>query len=159
MPIRIDSDLPAKAILEEENVFVMDNERACTQDIRPLKIAILNLMPNKLDTELHLLRSLSNTPLQVDITLFQTKSYTGNHTPLEHLEKFYRYIDDVKNEKFDGLIITGAPVEKMNFEEVDYWDELKEIMDWSKTHVYSTVHICWGAQAALYHHYNIPNIN
>ena len=156
MPIRIDNDLPAKAALEEENVFVMDKERACTQDIRPLKIAILNLMPNKLDTELHLLRSLSNTPLQVDITLFQTKSYTGNHTPLEHLEKFYRYIDDVKNEKFDGLIITGAPVEKMNFEEVDYWDELKEIMDWSKTHVYSTVHICWGAQAALYHHYNIP---
>ena len=113
-------------------------------------------MPIKIQAENQLLRYLSNTPLQVDITLFQTKSYTGNHTPLEHLEKFYRYIDDVKNEKFDGLIITGAPVEKMNFEEVDYWDELKEIMDWSKTHVYSTVHICWGAQAALYHHYNIP---
>lgn len=156
MPLKIPKELPAYNVLSKENIFVMNVERASHQDIRPLKIGILNLMPIKIQAENQLLRYLSNTPLQVDITLFQTKSYTGNHTPLEHLEKFYRYIDDVKNEKFDGLIITGAPVEKMNFEEVDYWDELKEIMDWSKTHVYSTVHICWGAQAALYHHYNIP---
>ena len=156
MPLKIPKELPAYNVLSKENIFVMNVERASHQDIRPLKIGILNLMPIKIQAENQLLRYLSNTPLQVDITLFQTKSYTGNHTPLEHLEKFYRYIDDVKNEKFDGLIITGAPVEKMNFEEVDYWDELKEIMDWSKRHVYSTVHICWGAQAALYHHYNIP---
>ena len=156
MPLKIPAELPAYNVLSEENIFVMNLERASHQDIRPLKIGILNLMPIKIQTENQLLRYLSNTPLQVDITLLQTKSYTGNHTPLEHLEKFYRYIDDVKNEKFDGLIITGAPVEKMDFEEVDYWDELKDIMEWSKTHVYSTVHICWGAQAALYHHYDIP---
>ena len=156
MPLKIPAELPAYNVLSEENIFVMNIERASHQDIRPLKIGILNLMPIKIQAENQLLRYLSNTPLQVDITLLQTKSYTGNHTPLEHLEKFYRYIDDVKNEKFDGLIITGAPVEKMDFEEVDYWDELKDIMEWSKTHVYSTVHICWGAQAALYHHYNIP---
>lgn len=156
MPIKIPIQLPAYDVLSNENIFVMNIERADHQDIRPLKIGILNLMPIKIQAENQLLRYLSNTPLQVEITLLQTKSYKGNHTPIEHLEKFYRYIDDVKDEKFDGLIITGAPVEQMEFENVDYWDELKGIMDWTKTHVYSTVHICWGAQAALYHHYNIP---
>lgn len=156
MPIKIPSQLPAYNVLSSENIFVMNIERANHQDIRPLKIGILNLMPIKIQAENQLLRYLSNTPLQVEITLLQTKSYRGNHTPLEHLEKFYRYVDDVKDEKFDGLIITGAPVEQMEFEDVDYWDELKNIMNWTKTHVYSTVHICWGAQAALYHHYNVP---
>ena len=156
MPIKIPEQLPAYNVLSNENIFVMNIERADHQDIRPLKIGILNLMPIKIQAENQLLRYLSNTPLQVEITLLQTKSYTGSHTPFEHLEKFYRYVDDVKNEKFDGLIITGAPVEQMEFEDVDYWDELKDIMDWTKTHVYSTVHICWGAQAALYHHYNVP---
>ncbi len=155
MPIRIDSDLPAKAILEEENVFVMDNERACTQDIRPLKIAILNLMPNKLDTELHLLRSLSNTPLQLDITFLQTESYVPTHVSESHMEKFYNYFSEIKDTRFDGLIITGAPVELKKFEEVDYWDEVVEIMEWSKTHVTSTLYICWAAQAGLYYHYGI----
>ncbi len=124
MPIRIDNDLPAKAVLEEENVFVMDKERACTQDIRPLKIAILNLMPNKLDTELHLLRSLSNTPLQLDITFLQTESYVPTHVSESHMEKFYNYFSEIKDKRFDGLIITGAPVELKEFEEVDYWDEV-----------------------------------
>ena len=156
MPIKIPAELPAYNVLSSENIFVMNTERASHQDIRPLKIGILNLMPIKIQAENQLLRYLSNTPLQVEITLLHTKSYTGNHTPLEHMEKFYRYIDDVKDEKFDGLIITGAPVEQMDFEDVDYWDELEEIMEWTKTHVYSTVHICWGAQAALYHHYKIP---
>lgn len=156
MPIKIPSQLPAYNVLSSENIFVMNIERANHQDIRPLKIGILNLMPIKIQAENQLLRYLSNTPLQVEITLLQTKSYRGNHTPLEHLDKFYRYVDDVKDEKFDGLIITGAPVEQMEFEDVDYWGELKNIMDWTKTHVYSTVHICWGAQAALYHHYNVP---
>ncbi len=156
MPIKIPAELPAYNVLSKENIFVMNIERANTQDIRPLKIGILNLMPIKIQAENQLLRYLSNTPLQVEIILLQTKSYTGNHTPIEHLKKFYRYIDDVKNQKFDGLIITGAPVEQMNFEEVAYWEELKDIMDWTKTNVYSTIHICWGAQAALYHHYGIP---
>lgn len=156
MPIKIPAELPAYNVLSKENIFVMDIERANTQDIRPLKIGILNLMPIKIQAENQLLRYLSNTPLQVEVILLQTKSYTGNHTPIEHLEKFYRYIDDVKDQKFDGLIITGAPVEQMNFEDVAYWEELKDIMDWTKTNVYSTIHICWGAQAALYHHYGIP---
>ena len=156
MPIKIPAELPAYNVLSKENIFVMDIERANTQDIRPLKIGILNLMPIKIQAENQLLRYLSNTPLQVEVVLLQTKSYTGNHTPIEHLEKFYRYIDDVKDQKFDGLIITGAPVEQMNFEDVAYWEELKDIMDWTKTNVYSTIHICWGAQAALYHHYGIP---
>ena len=156
MPIKIPAELPAYNVLSKENIFVMDVERANTQDIRPLKIGILNLMPIKIQAENQLLRYLSNTPLQVEIILLQTKSYTGNHTPIEHLEKFYRYIDDVKDQKFDGLIITGAPVEQMDFEDVAYWEELKDIMDWTKTNVYSTIHICWGAQAALYHHYGIP---
>ncbi len=156
MPIKIPSQLPAYELLSSENIFVMNTQRATQQDIRPLRIGILNLMPIKIQAENQLLRYLSNTPLQVEIVLLQTKSHIGNHTPIEHMEKFYRYIDDIKEEKFDGLIITGAPVEKMEFEDVDYWEELKGIMNWSKTHVYSTVHICWGAQAALYHHYNVP---
>ena len=156
MPIKIPSQLPAYSVLSKENTFVMDIKRATHQDIRPLKIGILNLMPIKIQAENQLLRYLSNTPLQVEITLLQTKSYIGNHTPLEHLQKFYKYVDDVKDEKFDGLIITGAPVEQMEFKEVAYWNELEDIMDWTKSHVFSTVHICWGAQAALYHHYNIP---
>lgn len=156
MPIKIPKELPAFNLLSNENIFVINVQRANTQDIRPLKIAILNLMPIKIQAENQLLRYLSNTPLQVEITLLQTKSYTGTHTPLEHLEKFYSYIEDVKEQKFDGLIITGAPVEQFKFEDVAYWDELKEIMDWTKSNVFSTVHICWGAQAALYHHYKIP---
>ena len=156
MPLKIPKELPAYNVLSKENIFVMNVERASHQDIRPLKIGILNLMPIKIQAENQLLRYLSNTPLQVEITLLNTESYTSQNTSVDHMKKFYSTFRDIKNEKFDGLIITGAPVEKMNFEEVDYWDELKEIMDWSKTHVYSTVHICWGAQAALYHHYNIP---
>lgn len=155
MPIKVHSNLPAKRILEDENIFIMDENRALHQDIRPLQIAILNLMPNKEDTEVQLLRSLSNTPLQVDITFLTTGTYVGKHTPTSHLDQFYLTYEDVKNRKFDGLIITGAPVELMEFEEVDYWDELTQIMEWSKTHVTSTLHICWGAQAGLYYHYGI----
>ncbi len=155
MPIRIQSDLPAKKILEDENIFIMDETRAMHQDIRPLKIAILNLMPIKEDTEVQLLRSLSNTPLQVDVTFMTTESYVGTHTPTSHLDQFYQTFDEIKNRRFDGLIITGAPVELMEFEEVTYWKELVDIMEWSKTHVTSTLHICWGAQAGLYYHYGI----
>lgn len=155
MPIRIQSDLPAKKILEDENIFIMDETRAMHQDIRPLKIAILNLMPNKEDTEVQLLRSLSNTPLQVDITFLTTGTYVGSHTPTSHLDQFYLTFEDVKAKKFDGLIITGAPVELMEFEEVNYWKELTDIMEWSKTNVTSTLHICWGAQAGLYYHYKV----
>lgn len=155
MPIKVQSDLPAKRILEEENIFIMDEYRALHQDIRPLQIAILNLMPNKQETEVQLLRSLSNTPLQVDITFLTTGTYVGKNTPTSHLDQFYLTYKDVCNRKFDGLIITGAPVELMEFEEVTYWDELVDIMEWSKTNVTSTFHICWGAQAGLYHHYGI----
>ena len=155
MPIRIQSDLPAKEILEQENIFVMDENRAMHQDIRPISIAILNLMPLKEDTELQILRSLSNTPLQVDVTFLMTSSHESTHTSMSHLNKFYQTFDEVKNQNFDGFIITGAPVEQMEFEEVDYWDELCEIMEWSKSHVTSTLHLCWGAQAALYYHYGI----
>lgn len=155
MPIKIQSDLPAKRILEDENIFVMDETRAMHQDIRPLQIAILNLMPEKEDTEVQLLRSLSNTPLQVDVTFLTTGTYVGKHTPTSHLDKFYLTFEEVKNQKFDGLIITGAPVELMEYEEVTYWDELVSIMEWSKTNVTSTLHICWGAQAGLYYHYGI----
>lgn len=155
MPIKVQSDLPAKRILEDENIFIMDETRAMHQDIRPLQIAILNLMPIKEDTEVQLLRSLSNTPLQVDITFLTTGSYVGTHTPTSHLDQFYFTYEDVKNRKFDGLIITGAPVELMEFEEVTYWDELVKIMEWSKANVTSTLHICWGAQAGLYYHYGI----
>jgi len=156
MPIKIPQELPAYKVLRDENIFVMNNERANTQDIRPLKIALLNLMPKKIQAENQILRYLSNTPLQVEITLIQTKSYTSQNTPTEHLDKFYNYFDEICNEKFDGLIITGAPVEQMEFEDVTYWNELKEIMEWSTHNVFSTLHICWGAQAGLYYHYGVP---
>lgn len=156
MPIKVQSNLPAKKILEDENIFIMDEYRALHQDIRPLQIAILNLMPNKEETEVQLLRSLSNTPLQVDITFLTTGTYVGKNTPTSHLDQFYLTFKDVYKRKFDGLIITGAPVELMEFEEVAYWKELEDIMEWSKTNVTSTFHICWGAQAGLYYHYGIP---
>ena len=159
MPINIDNDLPVKKILESENIFVMDQSRALSQDIRPLEIVILNLMPLKEDTELQLLRSLSNTPLQVNITFIRTVSYESQNTALSHLERFYSSFEAIRSRKFDGLIITGAPVEKMEFEEVKYWPELTEIMDWSQTNVTSTLHLCWGAQAGLYYHYGIPKYN
>lgn len=155
MPIKIQTDLPAKEILEKENIFVMDENRASHQDIRPIEIAILNLMPVKQDTELQLLRSLSNTPLQVDITFVTLSSHESKNTSASHLNKFYQPFEEVRGQKFDGMIITGAPVEHLPFEEVDYWEELKEIMEWTKSHVTSTFHICWGAQAALYYHYGI----
>lgn len=155
MPIRVQNDLPAKKILENENIFMMDENRAMHQDIRPLSIAILNLMPLKEDTEVQLLRSLSNTPLQLNVTFLTTDSYIGKHTALSHLEQFYLTYDDVKDKKFDGLIITGAPVELLEFEEVNYWEELTGIMEWTKTNVTSTLHLCWGAQAGLYYHYGI----
>lgn len=156
MPIKVQSNLPAKKILEEENIFIMDETRALHQDIRPLQIGILNLMPLKEDTELQLLRSLSNTPLQVDITFVTTASYVGKNTATSHLEQFYLTFEKIKEKRFDGFIITGAPVEQIEFEEVVYWKELKKIMEWSKSHVTSTLHLCWGAQAGLYYHYKIP---
>ena len=155
MPIRIDNDLPVKKVLEQENIFVMDEHRAMTQDIRPLDILILNLMPLKEDTELQLLRSLSNTPLQVNISFIRTMSYESKHVSESHLERFYSDFEHVKNRKCDGLIITGAPVEQMEYEEVDYWNEMCEIFEWSKTHATSTLHLCWGAQAGLYYHYGL----
>lgn len=155
MPIRIDNELPAKQKLEIENIFVMSNLRADTQDIRPLKIIILNLMPTKLETETQLLRLLSNSPLQLDIDFLQVATHKAKNVSKSHMDKFYKTFDEVNENKYDGMIITGAPVEQMEFEEVDYWDELCKIMDWSKTNVYSTFHICWGAQAALYYHYGI----
>lgn len=158
MPIKVQSNLPAKKVLEDENIFIMDENRAISQDIRPLKIAILNLMPLKEATEVQLLRSLSNTPLQVDVTFLTTASYVGTNTAASHLDKFYQTYEDIKDEKFDGLIITGAPVEQLEYEEVNYWNELTKIMDWSKKNVTSTLHICWGAQAGLYYHYGIPKI-
>ena len=157
MPIKVQGDLPAKKIMEQENVFIMDEKRAISQDIRPLEIIILNLMPLKEDTEVQLLRILSNTSLQVHVSFMTTESYVGKNTPASHLNEFYLTFSDVKNRKFDGLIITGAPVELLEFEQVQYWDELKKIMEWSKTHVTSTLHICWGAQAGLYYHFGIPN--
>ena len=156
MPITISKDLPAYKTLTDENIFVMDRLRADTQDIRPLQIAILNLMPTKIETETQLVRLISNTPLQVELELIQTSTHKAAHTAEEHMIKFYKSFEDVKDRNFDGLIITGAPVENMPFEEVDYWPELCRIMEWSRTHVYSTFHICWGAQAALYYHYGIP---
>ena len=155
MPIKTQNDLPAKEILEKENVFVMDENRAVHQNIRQLEIAIVNLMPLKEETELQILRSLSNTPLQVNVTFITTKSHESTHTSVSHLNKFYQTFDEVKNQKFDGLIITGAPVELMEYEEVDYWDEICQIMEWSKGHAFSTLHLCWGAQAGLYYHYGI----
>lgn len=156
MPIKIPRDLPAFKVLSDENIFVMNNERAVKQDIRPLKIAILNLMPKKIQTENQLLRYLSNTPLQVEIKLLQTESYRSTHTSFEHMERFYSFFNDIKEERFDGLVITGAPVEQLEFEDVMYWNELKEIMEWSKSNIFSTLHICWGAQAGLNYHYGIP---
>lgn len=158
MPIKIQSDLPAKPILENENIFVMDEYRAIHQDMRPLQIIILNLMPLKEDTELQLLRVLSNTPLQVDITFMKMNSHVSLNTSPTHLNKFYHNFNDLRMRKWDGMIITGAPVEQIPFEEVDYWQELCAIMDWSKTHVTSTFHICWGAQAGLYHHFGLDKV-
>ena len=155
MPIRVQNDLPVKEILERENIFVMDEHRATHQDIRPIKIGLLNLMPLKEDTELQILRSLSNTPLQVDVSFVMVSSHQAKNTPTSHLNKFYNRFEEKKNEKFDGFIITGAPVEQIPFEEVDYWDELEEIMEWTKTHVTSTLHLCWGAQAGMYYHFGI----
>jgi homoserine O-succinyltransferase/O-acetyltransferase len=156
MPINIPNDLPASDILKSENIFVMNEKRATTQDIRPLNIVILNLMPIKTVTETQLLRLLGNSPLQVDITLIYPKSHRSKNTSEEYLFKYYQTFDEIKDRKFDGMIITGAPVETLKFEDVDYWDELTEIMDWSLKNVFSTFHICWGAQAGLYHHFKIP---
>lgn len=158
MPIKIPDSLPARAVLESENIFVMTEHRATTQRIRPLRIAILNLMPLKIVTETQILRCLSNTPIQIEVDLIQTKTYHSKNTPEDHLLTFYKTFDDIRDQKYDGFIITGAPVELMPFEEVEYWDELVEIMEWTKTHVHSTLHICWGAQAALYHHYGIKKV-
>ncbi len=155
MPIKIPNDLPAVKTLADENIFVMTEKRAITQDIRPLKILLLNLMPKKIDTETQLSRLLGNSPLQVDLTLIHTKSHQSKNTSQEHLFTFYKTFEDVKELTFDGMIITGAPVENMEFEDVDYWEELCEIMEWSKSHVHSTFHICWGAQAGLYYHFGI----
>ena len=159
MPIRVQNDLPAKKVLEDENIFVMDEARALSQDIRPLKIAILNLMPLKEATEVDILRSLSNTPLQINITFLTTKSYVGKNTAKSHLDDFYVTYEDVKDRRFDGLIITGAPVETLEFKDVAYWEELCSIFEWSKTNVTSTLHLCWGAQAGLYYHYGISKVS
>lgn len=156
MPIKIPDNLPAIKILNEENIFVMTEERAVHQDIRPLRIVLLNLMPNKIATETQFLRLLGNTPLQVDITLLHMATHKSKNTPQEYLIKFYNTFPEICDQFFDGMIITGAPVEKLAFEEVNYWEELKDIMEWSKRHVYSTMHICWGAQAGLYYHYKVP---
>lgn len=156
MPIRIPNQLPAYETLTRENIFVMTETRAVTQDIRPLEILLLNLMPTKIDTETQLARILGNTPLQINLNLITTQSYAPRHTPHAHMQTFYRVFDDICTHNFDGMIITGAPVEKMPFEEVRYWPELCAIMEWSKTHVHSTLHICWGAQAGLYYHFGVP---
>ena len=155
MPIRIPNELPATKTLTEENIFVMTETRARTQDIRPLQILLLNLMPTKIDTETQLSRLLGNTPLQVELTLLHMKTHESKNTAKEHLLSFYKVFDEIKDRNFDGMVITGAPVEHLAFEEVEYWDELCKIMEWSKTHVFSTFHICWGAQAGLYYHYGI----
>lgn len=156
LPIKIPNNLPANDTLSKENIFVMSEDRAAHQDIRPLKIAILNLMPTKIVTETQLLRLIGNTPLQVDVVLIHPQTHTSKNTSEEHLEMFYKTFDEIRNDRFDGLIITGAPVETLEFEDVTYWDELKDIMDWSLHNVYSTMHICWGALAGLYHHYGVP---
>ena len=156
MPIKIPDSLPARSVLEGENIFVMTEYRAIHQDIRPLSVLILNLMPTKIVTETQLLRKLSNTPLQIQVELLRTSSYLPQHTDSDHLESFYTTFDQVKDRKFDGMIITGAPVENLDFADVEYWDELCQIMEWTRTHVHSTLHVCWGAQAALYYHYKIP---
>ncbi|GAB78833.1 homoserine O-succinyltransferase [Austwickia chelonae] len=156
MPVTIPRDLPARATLEAENVFTMSTDRADHQDIRPLHIAMVNLMPTKVDTETQVLRLLANSPLQIHFTLLRMRSHESKNTPVEHLETFYTTFDQVRGRKFDGLIITGAPVELMAFEEVSYWDELVDIMEWSRDNVFSTLHTCWGAQAGLYHHFGVP---
>ena len=158
MPIKTQNDLPAKEILENENIFVMDEFRAVHQDMRPLQVLILNNMPVKQDTELQLLRALSNTPLQVDVTFMNTKTHVSLNTPASHLNKFYTTFDEIRDRKFDGLIVTGAPVEDITFEEVDYWEETCQILDWAETHVTSTLHICWAAQAGLYYHYGVKKV-
>ena len=155
MPLRLPDRLPAIDILKKENIFVMDDSRATTQDIRPLKIAILNLMPLKITTETDLIRLLSNTPLQLEINFMKLKSHTPKNTPVEHMMMFYRDFEEMANENFDGMIITGAPVENLEFEEVGYWDEIQKIFNWAHTHVTSTLYICWAAQAGLYYHYGI----
>lgn len=158
MPIRVQNDLPAKEKLEQENIFVMDEFRATHQDIRPINIGLLNLMPLKEETELQILRAMSNTPIQVDVTFITVSSHESKNTSTSHLNKFYVNFDEIKSQYYDGFIITGAPVEQMPFEEVDYWEELKEIMEWTKTHATSTLHICWGAQAGIYYHYGIDKV-
>ncbi len=159
MPIKIPTDLPAIKTLNSENIFVMTELRAATQEIRPLHILLLNLMPKKIETETQFARLLGNTPLQIELELIAMKSHISKNTSESHLSAFYKTFDEVRDRKFDGMIITGAPVEQMPFEEVDYWDELCEIMEWSTTHVYSTFHICWGAQAGLYYHYGVPKVD
>lgn len=156
MPVNIPRDLPARSTLEAENVFVMSSDRADHQDIRPLHIAIVNLMPTKMATETHLLRLLGNTPLQLQITLLHMESHDSRNTPPEHLAAFYSSFEEIRDDKFDGLVITGAPVELLPFEDVDYWPELCEVMDWSIDHAFSTLHVCWGAQAGMYRHYGVP---
>lgn len=156
MPLRLPDKLPAIELLKRENIFVMDNTRATTQDIRPLKIVILNLMPLKITTETDLIRLLSNTPLQMEVSFMKLKSHTPKNTPIEHMMMFYRDFEKIRDEKFDGMIITGAPVEQMDFEDVNYWDEITGIFDWARNHVTSTLYICWAAQAGLYYHYGIP---
>ena len=158
MPLRLPDKLPAIELLKKENIFVMDNTRATTQDIRPLKIVILNLMPLKITTETDLVRLLSNTPLQLDISFMKLKSHTPKNTPIEHMMMFYRDFETMRNEKFDGMIITGAPVETYDYEEVTYWDEIRTIMTWARTHVTSTMYICWAAQAAMYYYYGVPKV-
>ena len=156
MPLRLPDKLPAIELLKRENIFVMDNTRATTQDIRPLKIVVLNLMPLKITTETDLIRLLSNTPLQMEVSFMKLKSHTPKNTPIEHMMMFYRDFEKMRDEKFDGMIITGAPVEQMDFEDVNYWDEISAIFDWARNHVTSTLYICWAAQAGLYYHYGIP---
>ncbi len=156
MPVKIDDGLPAYSILESENIFVMSEQRADTQDIRPLKILIMNLMPTKVETETQILRLLSNSPLQTDVQFLQAATHESKNTSQEYLERFYHTFDEIRDKKFDGMIITGAPVESIDFSDVDYWDELCEIMDWTRTNVCSTLYICWGSQAGLYYHYGIP---
>ena len=156
MPIRIPNDLPAAQVMQQENIFVMKHQRATTQQIRPLEIVVLNLMPTKIVTETQLTRLLGNTPLQVNLELMHTSSHRSKNVSEEHLLTFYKTFDELKDRKFDGMVITGAPVELLDFEDVDYWEELCRIMEWSKTHVHSTLHICWGAQAGMYYHYGIP---
>lgn len=156
MPLNLPDKLPAIDLLKEENIFVIDNSRASTQDIRPLKIVVLNLMPLKITTETDLIRLLSNSPLQIEVSFMKLKSHTSKNTPIEHMKAFYRDFEYMRNEKYDGMIITGAPVEHLEFEDVNYWDEIQDIFNWTRTHVTSTLYICWAAQAGLYHHYGVP---